>query len=190
MKPVVVSTEPPLRQAVAAARRAGKSVGLVPTMGALHAGHVSLVTRARTECEVVAVSIFVNPLQFGDPDDIARYPRTLDEDLAVCAQAGVASAVAGTARQIGSVLGVAVLGSVVTSRLHRQLSARLAGAQLPEALRLKVSTAAIGRTLHLAGEQALTLVEAQRVHAEPGPFGHLPDGQALCWLGHGTHDTT
>jgi pantoate--beta-alanine ligase len=86
---LVVETTADCRQALDQARAAGRTVGLVPTMGALHAGHVSLMTRARTECEVVAVSIFVNPLQFGDPDDIARYPRTLDEDLAVCAQAGV-----------------------------------------------------------------------------------------------------
>ena len=58
-------------------------------MGALHEGHVSLMTQARAECDVVAVSIFVNPLQFGDPDDIANYPRTLERDLLVCAEAGV-----------------------------------------------------------------------------------------------------
>jgi pantoate--beta-alanine ligase len=57
-------------------------------MGALHAGHVSLIERARAECDVVVVSIFVNPLQFGDPEDIDRYPRTLERDLAVCAEAG------------------------------------------------------------------------------------------------------
>jgi pantoate--beta-alanine ligase len=70
------------------ARAAGRMVGLVPTMGALHDGHTSLMARARTECDVVAVSIFVNPLQFGDPEDIARYPRTLERDLLVCAQSG------------------------------------------------------------------------------------------------------
>jgi pantoate--beta-alanine ligase len=71
------------------ARATGRTIGFVPTMGALHAGHVSLMTRARAECDVAAVSIFVNPLQFGDPDDIARYPRTLESDLSVCAEAGV-----------------------------------------------------------------------------------------------------
>ena len=76
------------RDALDRARAAGRTVGLVPTMGALHDGHVSLVARARAECDVVAVSIFVNPLQFGDPEDMARYPRTLERDLLVCAEAG------------------------------------------------------------------------------------------------------
>jgi pantoate--beta-alanine ligase len=70
------------------ARAAGRRVGLVPTMGALHEGHLSLIERARAECDTVAVSIFVNPLQFGDPADIAHYPRTLERDLFVCAEAG------------------------------------------------------------------------------------------------------
>lgn len=64
-------------------------VGLVPTMGALHAGHAALIARARAECDVAVVSIFVNPLQFDDPDDLARYPRTLDADLAQCHELGV-----------------------------------------------------------------------------------------------------
>jgi pantoate--beta-alanine ligase len=71
------------------ARATGRVVGLVPTMGALHDGHTSLLDRARAECDVVAVSIFVNPLQFGDPGDIAHYPRTLERDLIVCAGSGV-----------------------------------------------------------------------------------------------------
>jgi pantoate--beta-alanine ligase len=70
------------------ARAAGRVVGLVPTMGALHDGHTSLIARARAECDLVAVSIFVNPLQFGDPEDIARYPRTLERDRRVCAESG------------------------------------------------------------------------------------------------------
>lgn len=85
----VVEAAAGCREALQQARGTGHSVGLVPTMGALHAGHVSLMARARAECDTVAVSIFVNPLQFGDPDDIAHYPRTLDRDLAVCAEAGV-----------------------------------------------------------------------------------------------------
>ena len=70
------------------ARATGRRVGLVPTMGALHEGHLSLIAQARAECDTVAVSIFVNPLQFGDPADIAHYPRTLERDLFMCAEAG------------------------------------------------------------------------------------------------------
>ena len=84
----VVETRAACTNALERARAAGRTVGLVPTMGALHAGHISLIARARAECDVVAVTIFVNPLQFGDPDDIAAYPRTLEHDLALCAEAG------------------------------------------------------------------------------------------------------
>lgn len=70
------------------ARRAGSTIGLVPTMGALHAGHGHLIERARAECHTVAVSIFVNPLQFDRQDDLDRYPRTLDADMALCSTLG------------------------------------------------------------------------------------------------------
>jgi pantoate--beta-alanine ligase len=73
-------------------RAAGLGVGLVPTMGALHAGHRSLVRRARAECDRVVVSIFVNPRQFTSEDDLARYPRTLRADLGVLAEEGVDAA--------------------------------------------------------------------------------------------------
>jgi len=63
--------------------------GLVPTMGALHAGHAALVEAARRECGMVVVSIFVNPAQFNSQDDLARYPRTLDADMALCRERGV-----------------------------------------------------------------------------------------------------
>jgi pantoate--beta-alanine ligase len=69
--------------------RETKVVGLVPTMGALHAGHAELIKTARRECGVVVASIFVNPLQFDNHDDLARYPRTLDSDLALCREFGV-----------------------------------------------------------------------------------------------------
>ena len=65
------------------------TVGLVPTMGALHAGHAALVRAARGECESVLATIFVNPLQFGPTEDLARYPRTLEADLSLCESVGV-----------------------------------------------------------------------------------------------------
>jgi pantoate--beta-alanine ligase len=78
-----------LRLLLAEGRRAGKTVGLVPTMGALHAGHRRLLEIARTETDVVVASIFVNPTQFNRQDDLRQYPRTLEQDLAVCRDAGV-----------------------------------------------------------------------------------------------------
>jgi pantoate--beta-alanine ligase len=70
-------------------RRAEGPIGFVPTMGALHAGHASLMKRARRECGTVVVSIFVNPLQFDRAEDLDRYPRSLDADLQLCDQEGV-----------------------------------------------------------------------------------------------------
>jgi pantoate--beta-alanine ligase len=75
-----------VRQAVAEARSRGLTIGLVPTMGALHAGHVSLIRSARRESGFVVVSIFVNPTQFGPEEDLKRYPRPLTQDLQVCAE--------------------------------------------------------------------------------------------------------
>ncbi len=76
------------RAAVAAARRAGRTIGCVPTMGALHAGHLSLVEAARRDGTFVVVTIFVNPTQFGPQEDYARYPRDEAGDLRQCEQAG------------------------------------------------------------------------------------------------------
>ena len=77
-----------LRKLVDEARSEGKRVGFVPTMGALHAGHRSLVERARTDCDYVIVSIFVNPTQFGPNEDLDAYPRTFAADLDMCKDAG------------------------------------------------------------------------------------------------------
>jgi pantoate--beta-alanine ligase len=88
MTVAVAATAAELRGHVAAARRAGKTVGLVPTMGALHEGHASLIRQARAATGFVVVSVFVNPTQFGPKEDLARYPRPLEADLAVCAACG------------------------------------------------------------------------------------------------------
>lgn len=76
-----------VRDKVSEARRSGHSIGFVPTMGALHAGHLRLIEECRKDCGFVVVSIFVNPTQFGPNEDYRRYPRTMDEDRALC-QAG------------------------------------------------------------------------------------------------------
>jgi pantoate--beta-alanine ligase len=88
MTPAVAATAEELRPAVRAARRQGRSVGLVPTMGALHAGHESLIRAARDADGFVVVSVFVNPTQFGPHEDLDRYPRPFEQDLALCGELG------------------------------------------------------------------------------------------------------
>jgi len=85
----IAETIETIRSLVKAARSQGKSIGLVPTMGALHIGHISLIEEAVKKCDFVVVSIFVNPTQFAPGEDFEKYPRPLDADLQICKKAGV-----------------------------------------------------------------------------------------------------
>ena len=84
-----VETAADLRAAITEARQASRRIGFVPTMGALHAGHASLMQLARQHCDFIVVSIFVNPTQFGPREDFARYPRPLAADAELCAAEGI-----------------------------------------------------------------------------------------------------
>jgi pantoate--beta-alanine ligase len=84
-----VRTVGELREALAPERRAGRTIGLVPTMGAFHGGHLSLIRRAREQCDVVVVSLFVNPAQFGPGEDLEAYPRDERRDAELAAAEGV-----------------------------------------------------------------------------------------------------
>jgi pantoate--beta-alanine ligase len=87
-KPRIVVDGQSLRENVLAARTSGVNVGLVPTMGALHDGHLSLVSASRAECELTVVTVFVNPTQFAPGEDFSRYPRDLDRDVSLLASRG------------------------------------------------------------------------------------------------------
>jgi pantoate--beta-alanine ligase len=96
----IVTTISETREAIRQAKAEGKSIGFVPTMGALHAGHLKLMSEARRECSFVVVSIFVNPTQFGPTEDLAKYPRDLESDAAKCQSVGVDLIFAPTASDI------------------------------------------------------------------------------------------
>jgi pantoate--beta-alanine ligase len=85
----VVETIESVRELVKEARGKGKKIGFVPTMGALHIGHISLIEAAKKDCDFIVVSIFVNPTQFGEGEDFEKYPRPLEADLEICRKTGV-----------------------------------------------------------------------------------------------------
>jgi pantoate--beta-alanine ligase len=106
-------------------RAAGLSVGLVPTMGALHQGHRSLVARAREECDRIVVSIFVNPTQFGGGEDLSRYPRPLERDLAMLEAEGIDAAF------VPTVEAMYPEGALTTVHIGGPLTECFEGAQRP-----------------------------------------------------------
>jgi pantoate--beta-alanine ligase len=116
-----VRTVAELRSALARARREGLTVGLVPTMGALHEGHLALIRRARQQCDRVVVSVFVNPAQFNERSDLERYPRRESDDAALAAAAGAEVLFAPPVEEVypaGFATAVEVIG--ITDRLEGQ----------------------------------------------------------------------
>ena len=112
------------RRAIRDQQQSGHTVGLVPTMGALHEGHLSLIRTARAQCDTVAVTIFVNPLQFGPNEDLAEYPETMEEDLAKCEAEGVSVVFAPSETTMYP-------GDVVTTVHVRRLTEGLCGGRRP-----------------------------------------------------------
>lgn len=114
-----------LRSALDSARRNAKIVGLVPTMGALHAGHASLIARAATDCDVVVVTVFVNPLQFGANEDLGAYPRSLAADIFLADENGAAHVFAPTTEEMYGA------GTATTVSVSGPLTEVLEGASRP-----------------------------------------------------------
>lgn len=78
-----------IRYKISEYKNSGKSIGLVPTMGALHKGHVSLIEKSKQNCDITIVSVFVNPIQFGPNEDFHKYPRPIEQDIRICEESGV-----------------------------------------------------------------------------------------------------
>jgi len=120
----VLETIEQMRSACVAAKRGGKRLGFVPTMGALHEGHVSLVRAAKTRCDVVAASIFVNPTQFGPTEYFSKYPRSFERDQNLLEKEGVELLFAPSVEEMYP-------GGAVTSVTVEGLSERLCGKSRP-----------------------------------------------------------
>ena len=122
----VIETIAEFSEVLDAERRSGHSIGLVPTMGALHDGHGSLIEQAAHDCDVVAVTIFVNPLQFAANEDLDAYPRTLDADVKLAEQAGASIVFAPTVREMYGD------GTATTVSVASDMTAVLEGASRPD----------------------------------------------------------
>jgi pantoate--beta-alanine ligase len=176
-----------LRAALAPARRAGSTIGLVPTMGALHEGHLSLIRRAREQCEEVVVSLFVNPAQFNESADLERYPRSEQHDAGLAAEAGADLLFAPSVEEVyppGFATAVEVLG--VTSRLEGA-SRGAAHFRGVTTVVTKLLCMAMPDILYLGQKDAQQVVVIRRlltdlnlpVQVEALPTVREPDGLAL-----------
>ena len=175
-----------IRGQIASARQLGQTIGLVPTMGALHEGHAALMRRAREETGYVVATIFVNPTQFDRPDDFQKYPRDLAGDLAFCERLGVDAVFAPDAQEMYA-------GEVLTSVAVAGLSTRLEGEFRPGHFR-GVATV-VAKLFHIVpadrayfGEKdAQQLAVIQKMTADlnfpvtivPVPTVREPDGLAM-----------
>jgi len=153
----VLATVAEVRAAVDGARASGVTVGFVPTMGSLHEGHTSLMAAARAECDLVVASIFVNPLQFGAGEDLDGYPRTLEQDIALAADAAVDVVFAPSAAEMYP-------RPVLTTVTVADLTERFEGASRPE---------------HFAGVATVVAKLLGIVGASRAYFGEK-DWQQLC----------
>jgi len=153
----VLATVAEVRAAVDGARASGVTVGFVPTMGSLHEGHTSLMAAARAECDLVVASIFVNPLQFGAEEDLDGYPRTLEQDIALAADAAVDVVFAPSAAEMYP-------RPVLTAVTVADLTERFEGASRPE---------------HFAGVATVVAKLLGIVGASRAYFGEK-DWQQLC----------
>jgi len=115
----LIKSKAALRKVLERGRAAGLTVGVVPTMGALHRGHEALIRRAYDECDLVAVTVFVNPLQFDHADDLVAYPRCLDDDVVLAVGAGASAVFApSTAEMYGAGTGAQVQVAGLADRLE------------------------------------------------------------------------
>jgi pantoate--beta-alanine ligase len=131
-----------LRAAVREARGAGKTVGVVPTMGALHEGHAELIRRARAETGFVVVTVFVNPIQFDRAEDLAKYPRDLAADVRVCEGVGADAVFAPSAEEMYP-------GELLTSVEVRGVADKLEGEFRPG--HFKGVATVVAKLLNIAG---------------------------------------
>ncbi|HXB63937.1 MAG TPA: pantoate--beta-alanine ligase [Solirubrobacteraceae bacterium] len=185
MRTVRAVTE--LRSALSPERRAGRTIGLVPTMGALHEGHLSLIRRARQQCDVVVVTLFVNPAQFNEHSDLERYPRAERHDAGLAAEAGADLLFAPSVEEVyppGFATAVEVLG--LTDRLEGATRGASHFRGVTTVL-TKLLCMTMPRTLYLGQKDAQQVIVIRRLVADlnlPVEIEALPtvrerDGLAL-----------